>query len=173
MPKHPYSEQKEKEDKMNPIKKAFVKAAGKRTRPMLNLISVEVGALSKAFYLKYGNEALPVIVGVVSQCGMEWGKIMQQTMPKRSMKAAGEGQKMMGEMMGYGIELVELSDDKLHFKIAHCPFGIEGTSKELCEAMMTMDEKRMSTFLGKDVCVEVLQTLAAGDKLCEVIFSKK
>jgi predicted hydrocarbon binding protein len=158
---------------MNPIQQAVFQAVGKRTRPMLNLLSVEVGPFGKAFYQKYGKEALPIIAGVVSHGGVEWGKIMQQNVRVKSMKSAGEQQKLMSAMMGYGIEMVEVSDDKLHFKIAHCPFGIEGTSKELCEAMMTMDEKRMSTFLEQEVEVKILHSVAAGDKQCEVIFSKK
>jgi hypothetical protein len=38
---------------------------------------------------------------------------------------------------------------------------------------MIMDETRMSTFLGQEVEVKILKSVAAGDKQCEVIFSKK
>jgi len=146
--------------------------AAQRFVPMLKLFGGGMGALSKAFYKKYGKEALPTIAGVMSQAGVEWGKVMQQTLPAKSMKAVSEQANMLGSMMGLGTQTVELSDDKWHFKMSKCPFGLEGTSKELCEAAMTMDEKRLSTFLGEAVEVKVLKSVAAGDKECEVISSK-
>ena len=51
--------------------------------------------------------------------------------------------------------------------------GIEGTSKGLCEAMMNSDKNMMSTLLGREVEMKILKSVAAGDKECEVIFSKK
>ncbi len=48
--------------------------------------------------------------------------------------------------------------------MTHRPLGIEGTSKELCEAIMTLDEKRMSTFLGKAVGAKILKSIAAQDQ---------
>jgi predicted hydrocarbon binding protein len=57
--------------------------------------------------------------------------------------------------------------------MSKCPFGLEGTSKELCEAMMNLDKNMMSTFLGKQGEVKVLKTVAAGDKICEIIESIK
>jgi predicted hydrocarbon binding protein len=155
---------------MNLIQQALLKVVGKRTRPMLHLLSGQMGAFAQAFHQKYGSEALPIIAGVVSQGGVEYGKMMQRTLKVRSMKAAAEQQKMMDSMMGLGLQILEQSDDKLHFTVSKCPFGIERTSKELCESMMVMDEKRMSTFLGQDVEVKILKSLAAGDQNCEVIF---
>jgi predicted hydrocarbon binding protein len=158
---------------MNVIKKTLFKAVFTRSSPMLNMLSGEVGALGKTFYNKYGKESLPMIAGVVSQSGVEWGKIMRNNSPTKGMQAAGELQRIIGDSLGWGVDLVEATDEKLHFKVSKCPFGIEGTSKELCEAMMIMDETRMSTFLGQEVEVRILKSVAAGDKQCEVIFSKK
>jgi len=80
---------------------------------------------------------------------------------------------MMGMMMDIGIEIVELSDDAIHIKVPKCTLGIEGTSKELCEAMMATDTKLLNTLLGQEVETKILKSVAAGDKECEVIFSKK
>ena len=147
--------------------------AAKGFAPMMKLMFMGLGALSKAFYEKYGKEALPIITEVASRGGVEYGKIMQQTMPAKGMKAVGESFKMMDSMMGMGTEIVELSDDTFHFKVSQCPLGIEGTSKELCEAMMTMDKKMMSTFLGQEVEMKILKSVAAGDEKCEVVYSTK
>jgi len=147
--------------------------AAKGFAPMMKQMFMGMGALSKAFYQKYGKEALPIITEVASQGGVEHGKIMQQMTPARGMKAVGESLKMMGSMMGMEMEMVELSDDAIHFKTPRCLLGIEGTSKELCEAMMNSDKKMVGTFLGQEVDMKILKSVAAGDKECEVIFSKK
>jgi predicted hydrocarbon binding protein len=147
--------------------------AAKGYAPMMKLMFMGMGALSKAFYEKYGKEAIPIITEVASQGGEEYGKMMQQMTPAKGMKAAGELFKVMDSMMGMGTEIIELSDDAMHFKVSQCPLGIEATSKELCEAMMTNDKKMLSTFLGQEVEMKILKSLAAGDKECEVIYSIK
>jgi predicted hydrocarbon binding protein len=147
--------------------------AAKGFGPMMKLMFMGIGGLSKAFYEKYGDEALPIITELARRGGVEYGKIMQQMAPARSMKAYAESSKMMDSMMGMGLEVVELSDDKFHFKVSQCPLGIEGTSKKLCEALMTNDKEMISTFLGKEVDMKILKSVAAGDKECEVIYSIK
>jgi predicted hydrocarbon binding protein len=94
-------------------------------------------------------------------------------MPVKDMKDVGELFKMMDLTMDLGLELIEVSDDMMHFKMPKCVLGIEGTSKELCEAMMATDTKMLSTLLGQEVEMKILKSVAAGDKECEVIFSKK
>jgi predicted hydrocarbon binding protein len=140
---------------------------------MVSMMTRMQGALCKAFYQKYGKEALPIVNGVMSQAGVQWGKMMQQTLPVKSMKSIAEQLKVMGAMMAMGTEIVDVSDDMVHFKVSNCPFGIEGTSRELCEAAMAADEKRLSTFFGKGIDMKILETVAAGDKQCDIVFSKK
>jgi hypothetical protein len=38
---------------------------------------------------------------------------------------------------------------------------------------MNTDKKMVSTLLGKEINIKVPKSVAAGDKYCEVIFSKK
>jgi predicted hydrocarbon binding protein len=141
--------------------------------PMMSLMFEGLGALSRAFYEKCGDEALPIIAEGARKSGARQAEIMQKMMPVKSMKDIGEMLKMMGGMMGMEMEILELSDDTLHFKGPKCMLGIEGTSKGLCEAMMNSDKSMMSTLLGREVEMKVLKSVAAGDKECEVIFSKK
>jgi hypothetical protein len=107
------------------------------------------GAFAKAFYQRYGKEALPIISGVMSQSGIEWGEMARQMVPAKGVRAYAESLKMISSIMGMVVEVVELSDDKIHFKGSMCPLGIEGTSRELCEAMMNFDKSWMSAFLGQ------------------------
>ena len=147
--------------------------AAKAYAPMMKLMFRAIGDTGKAFYEKYGGEALPTITEVATRSGAEFGKMMQQMAPSRDMKAAGESFKMMDAMMGMGTEIQELSDDTIHFKVSQCLLGIGGTSKELCEAMMANDKAMMSTFLGKEVEMKILKSIAAGDNECEVVYSVK
>jgi len=141
--------------------------------PTIKQMYATMGAMCKAFYERFGEEALRIIAKVMGESGVGSAKIVQKMMPVKGMKDVGELFKMMGAMMEMKMEIIELSDDVMHFKTSQCPLGIEGTSKKLCEAMMTSDKKMVSTLLGQEVKTKILKSLAAGDKYCEVIFSKK
>ena len=158
---------------MNIIKRVFMKVLAKRFTPMMKLMFAMFGDLCKAFYKKNGKEAIPIITEIASKHGVAEAEIMQRMMPVKDMKDVGELFKMMDSMMEMGMEIIELSDDAIHFKVPKCMLGIEGTSKELCEAMMASDTNMVSTLLGQEVEMKILKSIAAGDKECEVIFSKK
>ena len=147
--------------------------AAKSFGPMMKLMYGTIGALGNAFYEKYGKDALAIITKVAAKSGVEYAKIIQKTMPVRNLKDIGEMFKMTEAMLGSQMETIEMSDNVLHFKSSQCPLGIQGTSKELCEAMMTSDRKMANTLLGQEVKAKILKTRAAGDKYCEVIFSTK
>jgi len=158
---------------MNFIQKIFMKAAAKGFRPMMKNMYVTMGDLCKAFYKKNGKEAIPIITEIASKSGAEEAEIIRKMMPVKDMKDVGELFKMMEAMMEMGMEIIEISDNMVHFKIPGCILGLEGTSQELCDAMMTLDTKMMSTLLGQEVETKIVKSVAAGDKECEVIFSKK
>jgi len=132
-----------------------------------------IGALSKGFYEKYRKEALPIITDVMSRRGAEIGKLMQQNMPVKDMNDIAERFKMMEPMMGLAMEVVESSDDAFHVKMSRCPLGIEGTNRELCEALMSNDVNMVGSALGQEVEMKIIKSVAVGDKACEIIFSKK
>jgi len=132
-----------------------------------------IGDLCRAFYEKNGKEALPIITEVASKSGAQRAEIMQKMMPVKDMKDVGELFKMMNLTMDIGMEVIEVSDNVIHFKMPKCVLGIKGTSKELCEAMMATDTKMLSTLLGQEVEMKILKSVAAGDEECEVTFSKK
>ena len=158
---------------MNVIKQALIKVFSKMSRPMMEHTFIMTGDLCRAFYEKDGMEALPVIAEVSNKCGVERAKIMQRLMPVKDMNDIGELFKMMDLTMDIGLELIEVSDDKFHFKMPKCVLGLKGTSKELCEAMMALDEKMISVLLGKEVEMNIPKSLAAGDSECEITFAIK
>lgn len=132
-----------------------------------------VGDLCNAFYKKYGKDALSIIATVSAKSGADSAKIVQKMMPVKNMKDIAEIYKMMMATMGEKMEIVKVSDDMLHLKMSHCPMGISGTSVELCKAMMSSDKKMVSTLLGQQIDIKILNSLAGGDKCCEFIYSKK
>jgi predicted hydrocarbon binding protein len=147
--------------------------AAKSFGPMIKLMYNMMGDLSSAFYKKYGKDALPTISSVSAKYGAPYAKIVQKMMPVKSMKDIGEMYKMMFGMIEEKMEIVKVSDDILHFKVSTCPMCIQGTSQELCEAVMNTDKKMVSTLLGQQINIKIPKSVAAGDKYCEVIFSKK
>lgn len=148
------------------------KRVAKKFAPMIKFMFATIGALSKAFYEKYGDEALPTIAEVMGESGVEHAKIAQSMLKGNDMKAVGELFGMM-EMFDFEVEVIELSDDTIRFKMAPCPMGLEGTSKELCEAMMTSDKKMIETIIGKEVDANILKSVAAGDEYCEAVMTIK
>ena len=157
---------------MNAIKQAITKVMSKRSRPMMEHTFLMAGDLCKAFYEKYGKEALPVISEVSSRGGEERAKVVEKMIPVKEMNDIGELFKMMDLSMDLGMELIEVSEKTIHLKMPKCVLGIEGTSKELCLAMMSADQKMISRLLGQEVEMNIIKTVAAGDKECEILFSK-
>lgn len=157
---------------MNAIKKALFKVVAKGSGPMIKHMYLTTGDFSKAFYIKNGQESLPMITEIVSKHGAELAEIMQKMISIKTMKDVGESYEMVNSVMELGIEPIESSNDAFHFKITKCPYGLEGTSKELCEVMMVADKKMVSAVLGQEVEMKIIKSVAAGDKNCEVVFSK-
>jgi len=57
-------------------------------------------------------------------------------------------------------------------KIPRCPYGLEGTNRELCEAMMAFDIKAVEAG-GPNVTMKIVKTVAVGDPQCEVSIRPK
>jgi hypothetical protein len=153
----------------------IAKRLAKEFAPMIKLDFRTIGALSKAFYKKYGDEALPIIAEVMGGYGAESAKMAQN-------RLKGKGMKMVGELFGMyemldifkTMEIIELSDDVMHMKSSPCPWGLEGATRDLCEIIdKTMWKAVVSTLLGQESEVKILRTVATGDENCEVICSIK
>jgi predicted hydrocarbon binding protein len=147
--------------------------AARAAGAMIQVYMMDTGVLCKGFYQKDGKEALPIITGVMSRGGAEAGKVMGQSLPEKSMNAVANSFRMMGGLMGGMMEVVASSDDTFHLKMTRCPYGLEGAGKELCEAMMSGDVNMLSGALGKPVDMNIVKSVAVGDKACEVIFTMK
>ena len=147
--------------------------AARAAGAMLQSMMMGMGMLSKSFYDKYGEEALPVITDVMSRRGANTGELMQQMNPVKDMNDIAERFKMMGPVMGGTMEVVESSVNAFRIRLSRCPLGIEGTNRKLCEALMSLDANMVSSALGQEVEMKILKSVAVGDKECEILYSKK
>ena len=155
------------------MSKWFGKRLAKVFTPMILHNFRTIGSLSRAFYEKYGFEALPIISRVMGEAGVEGAKMARSRLKGGGIKAVSKLFKMY-EMFNMPVEMIELTDEIIHFRHEPpCPFGLEETSKELCEAMEAREEKMISIILGEEVEVKVIKCVAAGDEYCEVLYAKR
>lgn len=124
-----------------------------------------IGALSIAFFNKYGEEALPVIEEVLESH-------VPYDMP-RVRELQGKGMKGFADLLNaFDVEVKTSTDEVVHFVTGGvCQFGLYDTDKRLCEAMMIFDKKIVETIVGRDTDMEIIRTVSSGDKCCEVKFS--
>ena len=155
---------------MNVIKRIFIKSSARGFAPLRESTLTMVGDLCRAFYEKNGKASLPILAEIATKSGAERAETIKKVTPIKDMRDVGEFFKMMDLMMEMRMKIIELSDDAIHYKMPKCNIHIEGTSKELCEAMMTADTRMLSALLNQEVEMKILKSIAAGDKECEVVF---
>jgi len=126
-----------------------------------------IGALSIAFYNKYGEEALPVIREVLNSHDPYNNPQIREL--------RGKGMKGFSDLLNsFGVTVKDSTDEVVHFVTGGvCQFGLYDTDRKLCEAMMIFDEKIVETIVGKEVDMEIIRTVSAGDNCCEVKFTNK
>jgi len=73
----------------------------------------------------------------------------------------------------FGVENeVEAKENEVVVKISRCPYGLEDTNRELCEAMMNFDIRGVEAG-GPNVTMEIVKTMAVGDPQCELSIKRK
>jgi hypothetical protein len=140
---------------------------------LMQLTAMELGAMIKAFYQKYGDEALPVVKEVMGQAGVVRGNYLRQGLSAPTIPVYCKEIMGLDDTIGMGLKVVEQSDRAFRFKSSHCPFGLNGLGPALCEAVMNADKMLLATCLGQEAEVKILQSVAKGDPICEVIESVK
>ncbi|MHA1580732.1 MAG: hypothetical protein ACTSUQ_14050 [Candidatus Freyarchaeota archaeon] len=127
------------------------------------------GLLIKAFYKKFGGEALPIIRHVLGLQGRALGLKIKKKLPDNRLSTVAKAfAKSFGPTT---INVVSISDKKFHIQGTKCPFGLENTSRELCEAVMEIDRQYFYTATDGKTKLKILKTVAAGDPLCDTIYT--
>ena len=125
------------------------------------------GLLIKKFYEKFGDEALPIIKEVCRLQGRALGLKIKQKLPDNKLSTVARA---FSKSYGPDVTVVTITDKVFRIKGKKCPFGLENTSRELCEAVMEIDLEYFRTAVSEDINLKIGQTLAEGDSLCDTIY---
>jgi len=127
------------------------------------------GLLMKAIYERFGEEALPVIRDVCGRQGCSLGlRIKAKLSDNRLSTVAAAFAKSFNPD---AVEVISVSDEKFHIRGKGCPFGLENTSRELCEAVMNIDLEYFRTAVSEKIDLKIEKTVADGDVCCDTIYT--
>jgi predicted ArsR family transcriptional regulator len=129
------------------------------------------GLLIKAFYEKCGDEILPVIDDILGRQGRTLGLKVRSKLPDCRLSTVAAA--FMKNFDPKTVEVVSISDKKFHIRGTKCPFGLENTTRQLCEAVMAIDRELFSVATDGNTTMEITHTRAAGDSVCNTIFTFK
>ncbi|MFW9818111.1 MAG: hypothetical protein ACFFE5_00760 [Candidatus Thorarchaeota archaeon] len=129
------------------------------------------GMLIKAFYKKFGKDTLSIIKEVCRKQGKSLGLKVKQKLPNNKLSTVATA--FSKSYDPNDIKVVEISDKKFQIQGNKCPFGLENTSRELCEAVMEIDAQYFRTAVNEDIQLEIIKTVADGDENCDTIYSFK
>lgn len=129
------------------------------------------GLLIKAFYNKFGKEALPIIEDVCGKQGRALGlKMKEKIQDTRLTTVAKAFAKSFNPNF---VKIISVSDEKFQFQGNKCPFGLENTSKELCKVAMAIDLEYFRVAVSDKIKLKIIKTVAGGDPYCDTIYELK
>ena len=127
------------------------------------------GLLIKAFHEKFGAASLPLIEDILGRQGRALGLKARSKLPDGCLSSIGRAfAKNFDPAM---ITIVTLSDEMFRIQGNACPFGLENTSRELCEAVMAIDREYFFSATDGRTTLKILQTRAAGDPICDTVYT--
>ena len=129
------------------------------------------GMLFKAFYIKFGQEALPIIKDVCKKQGRSLGFKIRNKLSDSKLSTVAEA--FSRSYNPNDIKIIEISDERFQIQGNRCPFGLENTSRELCEAVMEIDAEYFRTAVNNDIKLKIIKTVADGDEYCDTIYDFK
>jgi len=130
-----------------------------------------LGSIAKAVDKKFGAAGRDVLRQVMSEKGVAMGTMMKPISPGKDFKSVGAFYAQALKMFGIERE-VEAKENEVIVKGSKCAYGLEGTNRELCEAMMAFELNAVKT-ISPDVTPEIVKTVAAGDPQCELSIKPK
>ncbi len=125
------------------------------------------GLLIKAFYEKYGNEILPIVDEIMGLQGRALGLKAKSKLPENSLPTVARAFAKNFE----SAETVTLKEDEFNIRGISCPFGLENTSRKLCEAVMAIDREYFLAATDGKTKLKILRTRAEGDPVCDTLYT--
>jgi len=127
------------------------------------------GLLMIEFYNKFGKEALPIIESVCGRQGRALGLKIMKKVPDTKLKTIA--QVFSKSFDPNFVKIISNSDECFHIQGTMCPFGLENTSRELCEAVMAIDREYFRKSVSDKIELQIIKTVAAGDIHCDTIYT--
>ncbi|MBW1902952.1 MAG: L-2-amino-thiazoline-4-carboxylic acid hydrolase [Deltaproteobacteria bacterium] len=127
------------------------------------------GLLIKAVYSKFGREALPLIRDVCGKQGTLLGSKIKKKLLDNSLSTVAAA--FAKSFDPSETKVVAVSNEQFRIQGTRCPFGLENTSRELCEAVMAIDLEYFKEAVNDRIKLEITRTVAAGDECCDTIYS--
>jgi predicted hydrocarbon binding protein len=129
------------------------------------------GMLIKAFYKKIGKDAIPIIKDVLKKQGCALGLKIKAKLPDNRLSTVANA--FSKSYNSDEVSVVELNDERFQIQGTKCPFGLENTSRELCEAVMEIDAEYFRTAVDKNIKLKIIKTVAEGDPFCDTVYELK
>jgi predicted hydrocarbon binding protein len=126
------------------------------------------GMLIKAFYEKFGKDALPIIKDICKKQGQSLGLKIKNKLPNNKLSTVATA--FSKSYNPNDIKIIEISDEKFRIQGNKCPFGLENTSRELCEAVMEIDAEYFHSSVNEKIQLKILKTIAQGDEYCDTLY---
>jgi hypothetical protein len=143
----------------------------KNTEKLPNNPMEAQGMLIKAFYEMVGEKALPIIKDVCTRQGRALGLKVKKKLPNNKLSTVA---KAFSESFDPNhVKVIKISDDKFQIQGTKCPFGLENTSRELCEAVMEIDHEYFRTAVSDKIKLNIIKTVAEGASCCDTIYELK
>jgi predicted ArsR family transcriptional regulator len=125
-----------------------------------------IGSIAKAVDKKFGAAGRDVLRQAMTKKGVEMGETLKPMSPGKDFRSVGTFFSQTIKMFGVENE-AKTKEGEVVVTASKCPYGLEGTSRELCEAMMALDRTAVNT-ISPNVTLSIVKTVAAGDPHCEL-----
>ncbi len=127
------------------------------------------GLLIKEIYKKFGKDALPVIQEVCGKQGQVLGAKIRRKVSDNKLSTVAKA--FASSFDPKGTQVISVTDDRFQIQGTRCPFGLENTSRELCEAVMEIDLEYFRKAVSEKIQLEITKTVAEGDSCCDTIYT--
>jgi len=130
-----------------------------------------VEEIAKEIDREFGEEGRILLRRVMMERGTATGQAIKPISTGEDLKSVGSFFSHLKRLFGIGNKY-EIRGNEVIVKVQKCPYGLENTSRDLCEAVMAFDVGVLEA-LSPDLAMEIVKTLAVGDTECELSIRSK
>ncbi len=142
----------------------------------VNVTYQALSSMSRLFYEKYGNDAIPIIREVWYKLGLDSGERLKNQSATYDFKSAAHlieqerSKKRNRKVTG------QIFDNEYHMTTYSgypCNVGLkEDDGPCICEAVMSINQGQFKAICGCDIEMNIIQSRAKGDDHCRVVFRR-